>query len=150
MMKKTTKRILALLMTVTALLGLMVPAVSADEAATEVKEVSYNFDTETVFAAIEASSSDFAPTASGNYYYLDANAKMPDAINKAFDEGKLTGELVCIMVRCFQAIPLTSVQIILKVCVSACKMMQQIIIRGLAVGFLFRLQHRLQVLIMLL
>lgn len=43
-MNKTTKRILALLMTVTALLGLMVPAVSADTPNEASCVVTYNFD----------------------------------------------------------------------------------------------------------
>lgn len=86
-MKKTTKRILALLMTVTALLGLMVPAVSADEAATELKEVSYNFDTETVFSAIAKNESPITPTGttvgSRTYYYFDNNS-FPTEISTAY------------------------------------------------------------------
>ena len=86
-MKKTTKRILALLMIVTALLGLMVPAVSADEAATELKEVSYNFDTETVFSAIAKNESPITPTgttAGGRTYYYFDNNSFPTEISTAY------------------------------------------------------------------
>jgi hypothetical protein len=96
-MKKTTKRILALLMTVTALLGLMVPAVSAEETtASELETVVYNFDGDTIFAAIAKNTTNKvtpAPTNGTTYYGFAGNKDLPAAISEAYKAGNINWEI---------------------------------------------------------
>lgn len=96
-MKKTTKRILALLLTVTALLCLMVPAVSAEEtAASELETVVYNLDGDTIFAAIAKNTTNKvtpAPTTGTTYYGFAGNKDLPAAISEAYKAGNINWEI---------------------------------------------------------
>lgn len=88
-MNKTTKRILALLMTVTALLGLMVPAVSADETEKPLETVVYRFEGAVALEATAKNTDTVITADAGKTSYSFKDYAMYNALAEAYAKGNI-------------------------------------------------------------